>query len=293
MKDGKATGPSFGTLLRQWRTNAKMSQRALGAAVGCSTRHLNFVENGRANPSRDLVLRLARALDMKPLDTNRLLGLAGYAREFTEPEPNEAASELFVRWANQVLAGSLPAPAAILDTRSRVVRMNRAAAEIFAVAADIEEAWDDGLFSFVLGSLHPEGTRCLTRDWEPYAEALIQAVLRDRLRDPDTFDPILRKIRTFAGIRNSWTQPTSLAGIPQLIPLHLTIGGERISLRIPTLELRVAASYAEQLYPGYRLSVALPEDEASRQAMRRLAARVDGSPPHAKFAPFVVDGPDL
>lgn len=295
MKSDRNNGLDFGTLLRQWRTRDRTSQRALAARVGCSTRHLNFIENARANPSRDLVLRLADALGMKPLDTNRLLALAGYAEAFPEdePQPTQGSSELFERWANQVLAGSLPAPAAILDTRSRLVRMNRTAAEIFAVAADVEEAWDDGLFSFLLGSLHPDGTRKIAHAWHPYAEALVQAMLRDRLRDPETFDPLLRKIRSFDGIPNEWTHPSSLAGVPQLIPLHIRVAGERISLRIPTLELRVAASYSEQLYPGYRLSVALPENDASRHAMRRLARRVAGVPPHPRLRPFVVEGPDL
>lgn len=293
MKNGQISGPEFGTLLRQWRTRERLSQRALATRVACSTRHLNFIENGRANPSRELVLRLSEALGMKPLDTNRFLGLAGYAEAFTSPEPTRDTSELFIRWANQVLAGSMPAPAAILDTRSRVVRMNRSAAEIFSVAADIDDVWDDGLFSFILGSLHPEGTRSIARDWEPYAEALIQAIVRDRLREPDTFDALLRKVRTYKGIRSEWAQPSSLAAAPQVIPLHIKIANERISLRIPTLELRVAASYAEPLYPGYRLSVALPENDESRQAMKRLAARVAGTEPHPRFKPFVVVAPDL
>ncbi|MEN0652036.1 MULTISPECIES: helix-turn-helix domain-containing protein [Hyphobacterium] len=293
MTIGKTSGPEFGTLLRQWRTRERLSQRALAARVGCSTRHLNFIENGRANPGRELVLRLTGALGMKSLDSNRLLVLAGYAEAFQNPEPAGGTSELFIRWANQVLAGSMPAPAAILDTRSRVVRMNRSAAEIFAVAADIDEVWDGGLFSFILGCLHPDGTRSIARDWEPYAEALIQAIVRDRLREPETFDVLLRKVRTFKGIRSEWAQPSSMASAPQIIPLHIKVGEERISLRIPTLELRVAASYAEPLYPGYRLSVALPENEESRDAMRRLGARVTGTEPHPRFKPYVVEAPDL
>ena len=118
-------------------------------------------------------------------------------------------------------------------------------------------------------------------------------MVRDRLREPDTFDALLRKVRTYKGLRSEWAQPSSLAAAPQVIPLHIKIANERISLRIPTLELRVAASYAEPLYPGYRLSVALPENDESRQAMRRLAARVAGTEPHPRFKPFVVVAPDL
>ena len=47
-------------------------------------RYLSFIESGRSQPSPEMVLRLARALDVPIRERNQLLLAAGYAPLFTE-----------------------------------------------------------------------------------------------------------------------------------------------------------------------------------------------------------------
>ena len=68
-----------GQLLRQWRTQRRLSQLDLSVDAGISARHLSFVETGRAQPSREMVLLLSGALDVPLRDRNELLVAAGYA----------------------------------------------------------------------------------------------------------------------------------------------------------------------------------------------------------------------
>src|SRR5256885_11634173 len=89
-----ATAPleevGFGPLLRRWRTRRRLSQLDLAVEAGVSSRHLSFVETGRAQPSRDMVLLLARALDVPLRDPNALLIAARDApiyRETPLPAP--------------------------------------------------------------------------------------------------------------------------------------------------------------------------------------------------------------
>ena len=63
----------FGRLLRQWRAQRGVSQLDLAVEAGVSSRHLSFVETGRAQPSREMVLLLARTLDVPLRDRNDLL----------------------------------------------------------------------------------------------------------------------------------------------------------------------------------------------------------------------------
>src|ERR1700741_316178 len=51
-----ARGGSFGALLRQWRERRRLSQLALAVEAEVSTPHLSFIETGRAQASRDMVL---------------------------------------------------------------------------------------------------------------------------------------------------------------------------------------------------------------------------------------------
>ena len=61
--EGGATLP-FGRILRQWRGARHLSQLALATEAGISTRHLSFLETGRAQPSREMVQLLAGMLDV-------------------------------------------------------------------------------------------------------------------------------------------------------------------------------------------------------------------------------------
>lgn len=70
---------TFGTLLRRWRTARRLSQLALAVDAGISTRHLSFLETGRAQPSREMVHLLAGMLAPTAADRNALLIAAGYA----------------------------------------------------------------------------------------------------------------------------------------------------------------------------------------------------------------------
>ena len=68
-----------GDLVREWRIDRRRSQMDLALDVGVSARHLSFVETGRSRPSPELVLALARKLDVPMRDQNTLLLAAGYA----------------------------------------------------------------------------------------------------------------------------------------------------------------------------------------------------------------------
>lgn len=67
----------------EWHAGiVRIAQRRVEAAV--SPRHLSFVETGRAVPSREMVLTLARALDVPFRERNAMLSAAGYAAVYRE-----------------------------------------------------------------------------------------------------------------------------------------------------------------------------------------------------------------
>jgi transcriptional regulator with XRE-family HTH domain len=80
----RGTPTRVGTLVRAWRTRRNLSQLALGIEAGVSTRHLSFVECGRARPSAGMILRLCETLQVPLGDRNELLLAAGFAPRFTE-----------------------------------------------------------------------------------------------------------------------------------------------------------------------------------------------------------------
>ena len=73
-----------GQLLREWRQRRRLSQLDLAIAANVSSRHLSFIETGRARPTSEMILRLAEQLEVPLRDRNVLLLAGGYAPAYPE-----------------------------------------------------------------------------------------------------------------------------------------------------------------------------------------------------------------
>ncbi|MCA2263076.1 helix-turn-helix transcriptional regulator [Mycobacterium marseillense] len=108
-------GDIAGTAVREWRTRRRLSQMELAHRVDVSPRHLSFVETGRANPSRALLLRIGESLDLPLAARNRLLLDGGYAPMFGEHTLDAEGMRPVKAAVDSVLAGHAPYPAIVTD----------------------------------------------------------------------------------------------------------------------------------------------------------------------------------
>lgn len=118
---------TFGPALKRWRQRRRLSQMELALDAGVSTRHLSFLETGRAQPSREMVLRLAEQMEVPLRERNLLLVAAGYAAAFPERGLDDPAMAPARAAVEQVLAGHEPFPALAIDRHWHLVSANRAA----------------------------------------------------------------------------------------------------------------------------------------------------------------------
>jgi transcriptional regulator with XRE-family HTH domain len=120
------TAVEVGDLLREWRQRRRKSQLELAIEADVSSRHISFLETGRARPSRDMVLRLADHLDVPLRDRNRLLLAAGFAPVYGE-RPVDAPEMTRVRETlDKILKGHEPYPALVVDRQWNLVAANAA-----------------------------------------------------------------------------------------------------------------------------------------------------------------------
>lgn len=150
--DGPAT---FGDHLRHWRQQRRLSQLALAEEAHTSTRHLSFMETGRTNPSRDMVLRLCERLAVPLRERNALLTAAGYAPMYRERPLADPALAAARRAVELVLKGHEPCPAIALDRCWNVVATNRAAQAL--LSAHVDPALLNPPVNVFRLSLHPDG----------------------------------------------------------------------------------------------------------------------------------------
>lgn len=147
------TAARFGEQLRAWRQRRRLSQMDLALEAEISTRHLSFLETGRAQPSREMVLRLAGCLETPLRERNLLLTAAGFAPVFGERSLDDPALAAARRAVDLILAGHQPYPALAVDRRWNLVAANQAVAPLL-----------DGVSPKLLAApnvlrlaLHPEG----------------------------------------------------------------------------------------------------------------------------------------
>lgn len=119
--------PAFGGILKSWRQRRRLSQMELSLAADVSARHIAFLETGKAQPSRAMVLRLSRHLEVPLGERNAWLQAAGFSGHF-KARPLATAAMLPIRTAiARMLETHEPYPAFVLDRHWRIVDANRPA----------------------------------------------------------------------------------------------------------------------------------------------------------------------
>ncbi len=144
----------FGEHLRTWRQRRRLSQLDLAADADVSTRHISFVETGRANPSREMVLRLCVRMDVPARERNALLVAAGYAPMYRESRLDDPSFSAARAAVELILKSHEPYPALAVDRHWNMIAANRmvplflqgVAPELLAAPVNVLKL-----------SLHPQG----------------------------------------------------------------------------------------------------------------------------------------
>jgi transcriptional regulator with XRE-family HTH domain len=145
---------TVGTQLREWRQRRRLSQLDLSADADVSTRHLSFVETGRAMPSREMVLRLADRLEVPLRERNRLLTAAGFAPMYAERGLDDPALKSARAAVELILKGHEPYPALAIDRHWTLVSHNAAVPWLLeGIAPELLRP----PLNVLRLSLHPEG----------------------------------------------------------------------------------------------------------------------------------------
>jgi transcriptional regulator with XRE-family HTH domain len=199
--------PTFGQLLRSTRAARRLSQLQLAVEADVSQRHLSFLESGRALPSREMVLQLARALDLPLRERNRLLVSAGFAGiyptrrlEAADMQPVRAALEL-------LLAHHEPYPAIVVDRAWNLFMANAVVPKVFGAMGDLDAMFrrvSEGRAPNVLELLlHPDGMQPFIRNFEAVAVPLLVRTAREALEHPHV-QSVLDRVLRYPTIPARW-----------------------------------------------------------------------------------------
>ena len=192
----EASEPDFGTMLRTWRGARRMSQLELASAAGVSSRHLSFIETGRARPSREMVVHLAEQLEVPLRERNTLLNAAGFASMYRETALSAPEME-HARAAIDLVLQSHPFPAIAVDRRWDLVNANAAA---FAFIDGVDPELLTPVVNVYRVSVHPNGLRPRIENFDEYADHLLSRLQHQVAVSADAdLVELLDEIRTLVG----------------------------------------------------------------------------------------------
>ena len=249
-----------GTLLREWRQRRHLSQLDLAGEAEVSTRHLSYVETGRALPSREMVLRLAERLEVPLRERNRLLTAAGYAPMFAERRLEDlgAAREA----VELVLRGHEPYPALAVDRHWTLVSYNRAVTHLLAgLPADLLAP----PLNVLRLSLHPRGLAPRILNLAQWRGHLLARLRQQVAASADTvLAQLLDELKAYPAPAAAAPHPAEPA---MVVPLQLASPAGTLSFISTTT---VFGTPVDITLSELALETFFPADAATAAALRRL-----------------------
>ncbi|MBP2296493.1 helix-turn-helix domain-containing protein [Azospirillum rugosum] len=256
-----------GELLRAWRKRRGLSQLDLACEADVSTRHVSFLETGRAQPSRTMLLHLSERLDIPLRDRNALLVAAGFAPVFSEHRLDDPEMQAARQAVDLVLAGHEPHPALAVDRHWTLVAANRAVAPLLAGAAP------DLLrppVNVLRLSLHPAGVAPRIENLAQWRAHILHRLARqiDASADP-ALVALLDELKAYPS-----PDPQSRAEAPSphegvVVPLRLRTDSGTLSFFSTTT---VFGTAVDVTLSELAIEAFFPADAATAEAMRQALA---------------------
>ncbi len=266
--------PMFAALLKQWRQHRHVSQLELATIAGVSQRHVSFLETGRANPSKPMVLALAHSLDIPLREQNSLLQSAGFRANFEEGNLDSDSHQMFRRALEQTISHQEPYPAMVLDGKWNLVMANDAAMRFFSQFVDPFAALADigapEEFQIVRLCLHERGFQPYISNWQELVASFLSRARRALIANPKheqlpvLIDEILNHDNAPEDWRTVWTAHAAPA-----VQMNMHKDGKEY--RMFTM-LAHFGSPADITLEELSVEMFYPADDATRQHLENLAA---------------------
>ncbi len=266
------TDGSFVARLRWWRTHRGLSQLDLAHVAGISQRHLSFLELDRTKPSRDMVLRLAAALDLPAREQNGLLLAAGYAPVWRQSALGAPEMAIVNRALDYMLDQQEPFPGFVVDRRWNVLRANVAAQRFVGFLTDTPPRPPDPAQPICLADalVAPNALRPLIANWREVVLYFLRSVRADAMADGSVETAaLLDRLLAYPDVPNLWETPSAETMQDPVLAMHIVKGETSLRLFTTLTTLGTANDVTAQ---EIRIECFFPADAATDGIFRHWAA---------------------
>ena len=260
---------AFPRLLREWRRRCRLSQLDLALTAGVSQRHVSFLESGRANPSRGMILQLSETLQVPLRDRNAWLTAAGFAPLFRSRGLDDPQMDQVMAAVTMMVRALAPYPAIAID-RAWNVRLSNAPFDRLAamLGDDVWERVGGGTRNLMRLFFHPAGIRPLITNWAAVGPLIWQRAQREAEALGGTeMQAVLDDLGPLQDDMVRWSAHD--AALLPVLPFTVAVGDLRISLFTVIATFGTAQDVtADEL----RIETMFPADAATESWFRGAAA---------------------
>ena len=221
---------SFPNLLRQWRQKRRLSQLDLALSSDVSQRHISFLESGRANPSRNMILQLSETLDVPLRDRNTWLTAAGFAPVFRTRNLDDPQMGQVMSAVRMMLSAHEPFPAIALDRAWNIRMSNRPFDELGTLLGD--DIWlriGGDQRNLMRLFFHPDGIRPLVTNWSAVGPLVWWRALREaEALGGVEMRRVLDELAPFQDDHVLWS--AAEAAVVPIMPFDLQVGDLKLSM---------------------------------------------------------------
>lgn len=245
-----------------------MSQLDLAVAADVSGRHVSFLETGRAQPSREMVLRLAVTLGLGLRDQNELLIAAGMPAQYAESDLDGAFDAGVARVIDRMLEQQEPFPMLVMNRHHDVIKLNDAGGRL--LLRFIQDPSALGERPNVMRVLFdPRLMRPFVLDWERLARYMLVSLQREALARPedDELRALITEVLRYPGVPSDWHLPDLSTPIAPTVTFAIARDGVRLAF---LTTLTVFNAPLDVSLQELRLESYFPADPETEQFCRAL-----------------------
>jgi transcriptional regulator with XRE-family HTH domain len=255
----QGAGAEFCTLLREWRRARGLSQLELALEADVSTRHVSFLESGRAQPSRAMTMQLAEALLLPRAAINALLASAGFAAAFPATPLSAETLAPFRAMLDEMMRRHAPYPALVCDRHWTIIDANATARALLGPLHDGSDEMN--VVRMLCGA--PASAAI-----ENLGEVLTEMWGRIRLEAMEAGpDPINAELLSMLKAAITQTPAPPTAARRPIVPIRLRAPGGVLSFLTAIAHFGTSEDITLR---DLRLELLFPADEATAAALRAL-----------------------
>lgn len=261
---------AFGTILRDTRKSRRFSQLELAVEADVSSRHISFIESGRSRPSRDMVIRLAKVLDVPLREVNIMLQTAGFSHEYQESGLDDPALTEVQHALQYMMDSHDPYPAVVVDDQWNVLMAN--ITQMAIVQELINRGAEFPATANMMDMLFaPKAYRAYIGNWEDVACTLLQRVHKEHLLSArgDEKNDLLARLLSYPGIPANWNSKEVVQSTQPYIPMQIKIDDKELQLFSTITTFGTPLDVTLQ---SIRIEHIFPADEITRQFFHNLQA---------------------